>query len=90
MTRYREEMEKARQMLEEVSEIDYNSLRATGAKKKGSVVEQEDNRPIGHHLKADVIESRRAGGEQDHDPDEFEGKDSEEVDKIILNEINKK
>lgn len=47
MTRYREEMEKARQMLEEVSMIDYNTLRATGAKKKGSVVEEEAGRPIG-------------------------------------------
>ena len=75
-------------MLIEVSLIDYNSLRATGAKKKGSAVELEAGRPMASHLKQDVIENRRAGGEQDQDNDVFDGKDAEEVDKIILNELH--
>ena len=41
MTRYEEELETARQMLERVDQLDYNQLRANGARAKGSVAEVE-------------------------------------------------
>ena len=77
----------ARVMLDEVNLIDYNSLRATGAKHKGSAVELEAGRPMASHLKGDMIKNRREGGDEDHENDIFDGKDAEEVDKIILNEL---
>ena len=67
--------------------IDYNSLRATGTKHKGSADELEAGRPMASHLKGDLIKNRRQGDEEDHESDIFDGKDAEEVDKIILNEL---
>ena len=41
MTRFKEELKKAEIMLEEVSKLNYNQLRADGARKKGSTVDAE-------------------------------------------------
>jgi len=59
-------------------------LRASGAKKKGSAVDVEGSRPIAGHLKNDLIQNRRNGGEEDNANDVFEGKSPEEQDKLVL------
>jgi len=74
MTRYRQEMAAAQEMLEVVKEIDYNQLRACGAKKKGSALDIEAKRPIANQLKTDIIKNRKEGGEEENLNDVFEGK----------------
>ena len=80
-------MQEAREMLERVDQIDYNQLRACGAKKKGSQVDIEGNRPMAGQLKNDMIQNRRDGGEEDGSIDVFEGKSPEEQDKEILSSL---
>ena len=46
-------------MLETVDQLDYNQLRANGARAKGSVAEIEGQRPIASQLKTDLIKNRK-------------------------------
>ena len=83
MTRYRKEMEEAREMLEQVDQMDYNQLRAKGAGVKGTTVDPESTRPIAGQLKQDIIRIKKQGGENPTN-DIFEGKNEEERDKLVL------
>ena len=83
MTRYREELADAEEMLKTVKKMDYNKLRQEGARKKGSVADIEGKRPIANQLKNDLIKSRKQG-EDGQINDIFEGKTAEEKDQLVL------
>ena len=76
MTRYYEELQAAREMLDIVEQLDYNQLRANGARKKGSVADVESKRPIAGQHKSDLIKNKRQGGADDT-ADAFEGMTAE-------------
>ena len=84
MTRYQKELDAARKMYEKVLKLDYNKLRADGARKKGSVADIESKRPIASQLKTEAVQRKKAGGQGPLN-DEFEGKTQEERDQQILN-----
>lgn len=69
-----------------VDQIDYNQLRANGAKKKGSIADIEGSRPMANQLKTDLIKNRKAGQDNPLN-DEFEGMTAEERDAKVLGEI---
>ena len=73
-------------MLEEVDQMDYNQLRANGARAKGSVAEIEGQRPIASQLKTDLIKSRKQGAANEVN-DVFEGMSAEERDKKVLSQL---
>ena len=66
--------------------MDYNQLRANGARAKGSVAEVEGQRPIASQLKTELVKNRKAGGAGDVN-DVFEGKSAEERDKMVLSQL---
>ena len=86
MSRYYRELDQAREMYERVLQLDYNQLRANGARKKGSVAEIEGKRPIANQLKTDLIKNKKQGAEQPPN-DVFEGKSPEERDAMVLSQI---
>jgi len=84
--RYLEELAAASEMLERVVKLDYNLLRANGAKKKGSAADIEGKRPIANQLKTDLIKGKRLGAANQVN-DIFAGKTAEEKDQIVLSQI---